>query len=382
MSDVFEGPGWWMASDGLWYAPDLHADSAYRAEFHDAGSPKTDTVGNGAVDRATLAEVAERSTPDDFQDAPADEQRFPVLQPVEVESTSVVFPAVELSSAPAREPSRGVPVSEILKRASVPLEVPTKVPVDRPTDGWSDKPPSSDSIFPIEESTADQFTVSRPWGANVPDVPRFEAATPASVVEAPGSSPPIGSPVVADSTAPEPGRARLDLPGVHGPSAGTPAPSSHFRFAEAGPAMSTDLVPIPELTYPVRSVALFDRVVAGVLFASGLALIVGTFLAWTSDPVGSTTGWARGDGLATILCGVLGSSAAGPIFVGFRHLVPKTVAIASGVVAAAVMGLVAADTLSDSSVAGTNLSMGFWLALLASFTMIAAGIADRSLVTE
>jgi len=26
MSDVSQGPGWWMASDGRWYPPELHPD--------------------------------------------------------------------------------------------------------------------------------------------------------------------------------------------------------------------------------------------------------------------------------------------------------------------------------------------------------------------
>src|SRR5580704_16392793 len=26
MSDVSQGPGWWLASDGRWYAPELHPD--------------------------------------------------------------------------------------------------------------------------------------------------------------------------------------------------------------------------------------------------------------------------------------------------------------------------------------------------------------------
>src|SRR5580692_1772022 len=26
MSDLSQGPGWWLASDGKWYAPELHPD--------------------------------------------------------------------------------------------------------------------------------------------------------------------------------------------------------------------------------------------------------------------------------------------------------------------------------------------------------------------
>lgn len=38
MSDVSGGPGWWQASDGKWYAPELHPDAAHRqtAEFDTA----------------------------------------------------------------------------------------------------------------------------------------------------------------------------------------------------------------------------------------------------------------------------------------------------------------------------------------------------------
>ena len=98
--------------------------------------------------------------------------------------------------------------------------------------------------------------------------------------------------------------------------------------------------------------------------------------------MGSTTGWERGDGFATILAGVLGSAAAGPIFVGFRHLVPKTVAIASGVVGAGVMALVGVDTLTDNAAAATSLAAGFWLVLVSSLVMVATGIADRSQIVD
>jgi len=366
MSDVFEGPGWWMASDGHWYAPELHADSAYRDQF------------------ATV-EPVEPPTPPEVQEAPSPQ---PVVEPIPapvVHAGEVVFPAVKLSEPPTPDTDRGTPVSEILNRASAPAEVGTKVAAEAvPTKPivateaaakWSDKPPSSDAVFTSAES-ADEFTVSAPWGSTVPDVPRFEAAPPASVVEAPGTSP--ASPTASATSQ----RARLDLPGVHGPSARDETSIGHFRLTEAGPAVSTDLVLIPELALPTNPGVTFDRVVAAVLFASGLALIVGTFLSWTNDPAGATTGWERGDGFATILSGVLGASAAGPIFVGYRHLVPKTVAIAAGVVAATVMGLVGADTLSDSTAAGTSIAAGFWLLVFAAFAMIAAGIADRSQISE
>ena len=33
MSEMSGGPGYWQASDGLWYPPDSHPDEAYRAQW-------------------------------------------------------------------------------------------------------------------------------------------------------------------------------------------------------------------------------------------------------------------------------------------------------------------------------------------------------------
>lgn len=33
VSDDFVGPGWWIASDGKWYAPELHRDARFGSRF-------------------------------------------------------------------------------------------------------------------------------------------------------------------------------------------------------------------------------------------------------------------------------------------------------------------------------------------------------------
>jgi TM2 domain-containing membrane protein YozV len=38
MSDVSGGPGWWQASDGKWYAPELHPDAAPRTQPAESAS--------------------------------------------------------------------------------------------------------------------------------------------------------------------------------------------------------------------------------------------------------------------------------------------------------------------------------------------------------
>lgn len=143
---------------------------------------------------------------------------------------------------------------------------------------------------------------------------------------------------------------------------------------------STDLVPVslPEVAVYSDGPSLHDRLVAAVLFLSGVALIVGTFLVWTTSPGEELTGWDTSDGIVTIIAGVLGSAAAGPIFVGFRHVIPKTIAILSGLVALVVPGLKGLEVLSDSTLAETGVGVGFWIVVGGAIAMLLAGVADQS----
>jgi TM2 domain-containing membrane protein YozV len=42
MSEVSQGPGWWQASDGKWYAPELHPD-------HQASAPTDQSAGSSSA---------------------------------------------------------------------------------------------------------------------------------------------------------------------------------------------------------------------------------------------------------------------------------------------------------------------------------------------
>ena len=83
----------------------------------------------------------------------------------------------------------------------------------------------------------------------------------------------------------------------------------------------------------------------------------------------SETGWERGDGIATVLAGVVGSAMAGPIFVGFRHALPKATAIIAGLVGVAVVGLAAVN-------AGA-IGLGMYVELGAAVVMVIAASADQ-----
>jgi hypothetical protein len=44
MSDVSQGPGWWIASDGQWYPPELHPDARAMAEVAASSAPSEQTT--------------------------------------------------------------------------------------------------------------------------------------------------------------------------------------------------------------------------------------------------------------------------------------------------------------------------------------------------
>ncbi len=48
MSDVSQGPGWWQASDGKWYPPDLHPDYQASAPV-DQSAVSSPTIGSAPV---------------------------------------------------------------------------------------------------------------------------------------------------------------------------------------------------------------------------------------------------------------------------------------------------------------------------------------------
>ena len=127
---------------------------------------------------------------------------------------------------------------------------------------------------------------------------------------------------------------------------------------------------------PVGLATARDKIVAVVLFCSGVAMVVGTFLDWTVGAV-IETGWERGDGLIVIIAGIVGASMAGPIGVGIRHVVPKALPILAGVVTVAVLGLVAVTQVFETRDNDIDFGIGFFVVLAGSILMIVAGVADQ-----
>lgn len=352
MSDVFQGPGWWMASDGKWYAPDRHPDEGYRNQFvgltlqasEEATFPsvelraeaQTETTSTAAFSEmvvsrsAGLEETAEISGEDlaeHLEQVEQQRQEQIEQQRNQVEQQKVRAQQVDMANSQ--------PVTQDTPATTDTQSAPTRVPADVP-------------VRP--EQT---FSVAAPPTLASTERPIFDGAAPASVVDAPRRP----ASVV--------GRTELEVG-----ASSTPASASSLSAAPvtAEPLRrpSTALVHLPAAPLAVASTR--DRVLAVLIFLSGITMIVGTFLVWTTEPL-LQSGWERGEGIATILGGVLGSAMAGPIFVGFRHVLPKATAIVAGFVGIMVVGLAA---ISDGAP-----GIGFYAVLTASIVMVAAAVADQ-----
>jgi hypothetical protein len=73
MSDVPQGEGWWQASDGKWYAPELHPDAPPKLP----PGPETAAAAPPVVDQPVVSPAPQPST---WNVPPAEPQRAPAVE--------------------------------------------------------------------------------------------------------------------------------------------------------------------------------------------------------------------------------------------------------------------------------------------------------------
>ncbi len=360
MSDVFEGPGWWMASDGKWYAPERHPDPAYRERFltpepivepapaeEASGFPSVTAQENLEAQEpsyATYADLSRAIDPDaQGEDAhvPGEHARAetPVVDSPEIGAAETVEPG-EMATAAYQTPT----IDAVEAQASV---IPEEIAEVEP----------SAQAPPIEEpQQVPEVRVGRTVISEQPERPVFDMAPPASVRTS------NGGPRQHDVEL-EVGRDKHAVRQI----------ASEVMSKPLG-TTTTAIVPVERTEYD--EVTVRDKVIASVIFLSGVAMIVGSFLNWTGGQL-EQTGWDRGDGIITVLAGVVGSAAAGPIYVGFRHMVPKLTAMICGALGFAVAALAWITTASDTGPGSATVGVGLIIAGIASLAMALAGLADR-----
>lgn len=376
MSDTFEGPGYWMASDGKWYPPHRHPDPNYRAQFTPPPvPPPVPKSVRAEAGEATLVPPAVPDVAEPAETPPSVETDDTPDSRSEAESTDTTddaaqFPTVELrsdSTEDLAQPTVGA-LSEI-HRVQMEAEAAKLDQIDD----------SSTEPAVVESPASSGDTDDRP-GGDVDDVRQSFSVGPTRPMpssERPVFDVPAPRSVVGATRQDERSERttnlelELDQP---------PPAEQRISVRPVGrsvePSTSTALAVIPAGTPDLPPVSLLDRFLAAMIFCAGVAMIVGSFLDWTTGSV-VQTGWERGDGIAAIVAGVVGSAAAGPIYVGFHHLVPKAIAIVCGLVGLVVIGLTAVGTLLDNASANTSIGVGFVVVLVASAAMTLAGVLHR-----
>ena len=327
MSDVFEGPGWWMASDGRWYAPERHPDPDYRTRF-DPPESESSAVHNGQ---------SSIESPPSFAAARADSQPH--------DST-------------AREQAR---VASLTGNGAVDEPVAEQARVASLNgNGVVDEPVEAE----VDEF---EFRVNKAPDVELGERPTFAPNVPASVVSPRPTTSKVGSEIGLQNPF---SNARP----TYEPNLGT-APA-------AGTSAVTDIVFVepehPRLGVPVR-----DRITAALMFVAGVGVIVGSFLEWTTG-IPSESGWERGEGIVTVVAGVVAAAAAGPMFVGLRHVVSQVAAIISGLASLVAVGIVVISVLdaeAEPGVVEMGVGSGLIVVGASAAAIILAAIASQSELT-
>ena len=402
MSDVFQGPGSWMASDGKWYAAEHHPDEAYRQRYAAPTAPAP--LPEPVVELVDTPQVSEPAVTVS-EPAVAEADAMAVLRP-EAEHSVVDETQAQVEQVLAREAltqhdhqaTHPVPAAiHETAEHTIPPTVTSAMPqaYAAETAEMSSAQLKAEMDAVAEQRAAMAEPVTEPVAVRPVD-PVQPNPEPNEVVERPRAEPQTFSVASTSFTSP-PKPERTEFPDSRPPSVVEAPPRQSVGRTEveieprgevaekpkltvAPPiepyrSQSTDIVPYDgPVSFGVPTAR--DRVVSAVLFVCGIALIVASFLNWTVGDV-VQTGWERQDGIITIVAGIIGASMAGPIFVGFRHVVPKAVSIVSGVVAVIVLGLVAVNSVLGPTSSGVDFGLGFFIALAGAVFMIIAGASDK-----
>lgn len=272
MSDVWQGPGWWLASDGKWYPADAQpgggADQAEATTELAAATP-AETASTLVADPVTPAPA----TPEPSQ-APAVEVPAAAAAPV-VDTpptpTPVAEPTIPVTEQPVATPPAVEPVVEA---AAPPVEpiAPTEPPAathggwqavepDTPAGvapaavgGEWTEPAVAAADTPSLDATDDGWTSAYETAHaeaepivpdEAPEVPRFEVPTPppdeptdANVIPDVPAPPAVAVP---DAAAPIIESPTVEVPTVPAPEA--PAGTPSFGVPDVVPPAATPVVP-------------------------------------------------------------------------------------------------------------------------------------------
>lgn len=403
MSDFFPGAGWWLASDGRWYAPDTHPDPAYRKAYAHSADLETSLAEEKSLDQEQPADAFEEAVvvPHEPDTALPAVEIVPPLEIVESPAEAGKLDSLVESAAKLRESTgTNAPTTSVSNWVAVPavepvgndhvaaedLETVGGLP-SQPKERRHDEPgeatdeaevppapiPETDSTQGDDADPHGPLTIDSPGNPNIallvpPTTNSPEVNNAALTVREPTLD---ALPQRAPGAPKASGRTRLEINGDQGANATAPK----LRIAEPSMETSTELVHVPN-DDPL-SVALIDRFFAFMLFVSGVCMISGTFMVWVTSSV-EELGWDRPDGIVVVVAGVVAAAVAGPLFVGLWVSWARGAAAVAGLTVLAVSAVVAVTTLSDQKASGEGIGTGLYLVGSAAIVAVIVGAAVRS----
>ena len=107
MSDVWQGPGWWLASDGKWYPADAEPGAVYEGDLPHKDSPAVEAAQPVAFDPPSpVASATATAPPPEPALAPTPEVPAPAAPASRAEMPQVAVPAEQ--APPPQEPTSSV----------------------------------------------------------------------------------------------------------------------------------------------------------------------------------------------------------------------------------------------------------------------------------
>ena len=348
MSDTSQGPGWWQASDGKWYAPELYPkDWPKPNPIAESGAEATPTT-SAATESVPVAEP-EPSTP-------------PVAEPVAEQPAAAPTESMPVVDTPATPPATPDPVVETPATpdpavgAAAEWAGPANVPI-------SAEPEVSAFGAPTTEPDPNQ------WGNPDPAV-----GEPTLVA---------GVPPVVDPQAPQPAAFPPQQPVQ-------PAPQEWQQPPPSQPLGQPTMAPAGAST-----TASADAPSGIIAILGGIALVVGSFLAWATAAgtltSGNVNGLSGSNGWGTLVCGLAVASGAALLLAGLRAWwVGAGIAVAALVAVGLVIfsitdigstsddlpGVLRDAGVDDATAAGAKLDLdiGIWIVAAGAAVSLIAGI--------
>ena len=247
MSDVWQGPGWWLASDGKWYPADAEPGAVYDgdipAESSDPSITPSEPAGFGAVETPAAEPIAPEISPLDTPDVTY-EAPDPVVPTAPPAATAggLSFGTAPSPTTPDTPTSGGWQALEPDADAADPVVDPMG---DATEDGWTSAYEERQVVSDILGAAGDETPPANP-GVDTFGAAAASFAGGAVIPETSMPAPDVSVPTVAESAIPD-----LAVPETIIPDATIPTPPT--MPDPVIPDLATPTIPdpvIPDLAAP------------------------------------------------------------------------------------------------------------------------------------